>query len=200
MREHTDNKPYAWAKYLIYDQVLFCYIKYRKAGVWVMKMAFILFDGMTTLDLTGFTEAITWLGILNAVENVSWDFCGIKEEITDDRGMIIKTKNVYVDLSQYDLIFVPGGMTTRQLRNDEEFLLWLQTAKDVKYKVSVCTGALFLGASGFLNGKKATTNPSAYELLAPYCSEVVNTRIVRDGTVFTGGGVSSSIDLGLFYS
>ncbi|CAH1201928.1 hypothetical protein PAECIP111893_01773 [Paenibacillus plantiphilus] len=28
-----------------------------------MKMAFVLFDGMTTLDLTGFFEAVTWIGI-----------------------------------------------------------------------------------------------------------------------------------------
>src|ERR1700730_1314678 len=142
-----------------------------------MKMTFILFDVMTTLDLTGCTEAITWLGISNAVENVSWDFCAIHEEITDDRGMTIKINNVSLDLSAYDLIFVPGGMATRQLRYDMDFLSWLQTAKDVKYKVSVCTGALLLGASGFLDGKKATTNPSAYELLAPYCLEVIKTRI-----------------------
>ncbi len=44
----------------------------------------------------------------------------------------------------------------------------------------------------------ATTNPSAYELLTPYCTEVVKARIVRDGNTFTGGGVSASIDLGLY--
>jgi cyclohexyl-isocyanide hydratase len=68
----------------------------------------------------------------------------------------------------------------------------------VEYKVSVCTGALLLGAAGFLQGKRATTNRSAYELLAPYCSEVVKARVVRDGRIFTGGGVSASIDLGLY--
>jgi hypothetical protein len=46
--------------------------------------------------------------------------------------------------------------------------------------------------------EKATTNPSSYELLEPYCLEVVQTRIVRDGHIFTAGGVSSSIDLGLY--
>jgi cyclohexyl-isocyanide hydratase len=163
-----------------------------------MKMAFICFNQMTMLDLTGFTEAITWLGILKAKENVSWDFCAASEEITDDRGMIIKIKHILPDLSKYDLIFIPGGMSTRQLRYDVDFLLWLKTAKVVEYKVSVCTGALLLGAAGFLNGKKATTNPSAYELLAPYCLEVIKTRIVRDGHIFTGGGVSSSLDLGLY--
>ncbi|NOU92089.1 DJ-1/PfpI family protein [Paenibacillus sp. LMG 31456] len=163
-----------------------------------MKMAFVLFDQMTTLDFSGFFEAVTWLKILNAMDNVSWDLCSTKEEIKDDRGMTIKINHVRPDLSAYNLLFIPGGMATRQLQYDKDFVSWLQTAQDVKYKVSVCTGALLLGAAGFLSEKRATTNPSAYELLVPYCSEVVKERVVRDGNVFTGGGVSTSIDLGLY--
>ena len=163
-----------------------------------MKIAFILFDKMTTLDFVGFYEAITWMGILKAKENVQWDFCSNKVEIKDDRGLTVKVDHVFPVLSIYDLIFIPGGLSTRQLRFDAEFISWIQTARDVEYKVSVCTGALILGAAGFLNDKKATTNPSAYELLAPYCSEIVKERFVRDGNIFTGGGVSASIDLGLY--
>jgi transcriptional regulator GlxA family with amidase domain len=164
-----------------------------------MKMAFILFDQMTSLDFVGFFEAVTWLRILNAVDHVSWDLCSTKKEITDDRGMTIKMNQVSPDLSGYDLLFIPGGMATRQLRNNADFISWLQTAKDVTYKVSVCTGALLLGAAGFLERKRATTNPSAYDLLHPYCAEVVKARVVRDGHIFTGGGVSASIDLGLYF-
>ncbi|SEB87934.1 DJ-1/PfpI family protein [Paenibacillus sp. GP183] len=163
-----------------------------------MKIAYILFEKMTTLDFVGFYEAVSWLRILNVKEDVSWDLCANHEEITDDRGMTIKVKHVYPDLSKYDLIFIPGGMPTRELRYDAEFVSWIQSARNVEYKVSVCTGALLLGAAGFLTGKMATTNPSAYELLIPYCTEVVKARIVRDGNTFTGGGVSASIDLGLY--
>ncbi len=163
-----------------------------------MKIAYILFDKMTTLDFVGFYEAVSWLNIFKVKEDMSWDLCANKEEIVDDRGMTIKVKHVYPDLSQYDLIFIPGGMSTRELRYDPAFMSWIGSARDVEYKVSVCTGALLLGAAGFLSGKKATTNPSAYDLLAPYCSEVVKARIVRDGNTFTGGGVSASIDLGLY--
>ncbi|MCU6794958.1 DJ-1/PfpI family protein [Paenibacillus sp. WQ 127069] len=163
-----------------------------------MKMAYILFDKMTTLDFVGFYEAVSWLSILKAKEGVTWDLCSNKEEITDDRGMTIKIKHVNPDLSDYDLIFIPGGMPTRELQYDTEFVSWIQSARDVQYKVSVCTGALLLGAAGFLHGKMATTNPSAYELLTPYCSQVIKARIVRDGDTFTGGGVSASIDLGLY--
>ncbi len=164
-----------------------------------MKMAFILFDGMTTLDFAGFYEAVTWMGILGAKENVSWDFCSNKEKIVDDRGLTMAVRQVCPDLSVYDLIFIPGGMPTRQLRFDTDFVSWIRTARDSEYKASVCTGALLLGAAGFLTGKKATTNPSAYDLLAPYCAEVTRERYTRDGNIFTGGGVSASIDLGLYF-
>ncbi|MCR8630266.1 DJ-1/PfpI family protein [Paenibacillus radicis (ex Xue et al. 2023)] len=163
-----------------------------------MKMAFILFDQMTTLDFVGFYDAITRLRILKLMEDVSWDVCATQSEVTDELGIKMKIEHVSPDLSQYDLIFVPGGIGTRKLKDDVQFLRWLKTANNVQYKVSVCTGALLLGAAGFLSGRRATTNPQAYDFLEPYCEEVVRARIVRDGNVITGGGVATSIDLGLY--
>jgi cyclohexyl-isocyanide hydratase len=89
-------------------------------------------------------------------------------------------------------------MGTRKLRYDEEFVSWLRQAAGARYLVSVCTGSLLLGAAGFLRHRKATTHPNAYELLEPYCEEVVRTRIVKHGNLITGGGVSTSIDLALY--
>lgn len=163
-----------------------------------MRMAFVLFDGMTSMDFVGFYEAVTWLGILGAKDDVSWTFCADKPEVTDDRGLTMTADEVLPDLGGFDLVFLPGGMPTRQLRFDEAFMNWIRTAHAVPYKVSVCTGALLWGAAGFLEGKKATTNASAYDLLAPYCAEVIAARVVRDGDVITGGGVTASIDLGLY--
>lgn len=163
-----------------------------------MKIAYILFDGMTALDFAGFYDAVSRLKLLKIQEELSWDLCANKREIADDRGMTLLIKHVCPDLSGYDLIFIPGGFATRELRDDREFVSWIQSARDVRYKVSVCTGALLLGAAGFLRDRRATTNPSAYELLAPYCAEVVKARIVRDGDTITGGGVAASIDLGLY--
>ncbi|TYP72479.1 DJ-1/PfpI family protein [Paenibacillus methanolicus] len=163
-----------------------------------MKIAFVLFDGMTTLDFSGFFDAMTQLNRVPGTGGVSWRFCALTERIVDDRGLAMQANAVAGDLTDFDLVFVPGGMATRQLRHDETFLAWLRTAEGVPWKASVCTGALLMGAAGWLNGKRATTNKSAYELLAPYCSEVVRERYVRDDRVFTGGGVSASIDLGLF--
>ncbi|MBE1447456.1 DJ-1/PfpI family protein [Paenibacillus sp. OAS669] len=165
-----------------------------------MKIAFIVFEKMTTLDFVGFFEPMTRLSLYKnrLREELQWDLCGIQEEVKDDRGMTIKVNKIRPDLSEYDMIFVPGGYATRTLRNDVNFISWLQTAKDSALKVSVCTGALLLGAAGWLHGKRATSNPSAYDLLTPYCKEVAASRIVKDGNVITGGGVAASLDVGLF--
>lgn len=61
----------------------------------------------------------------------------------------------------------------------------------------MCTGALLLGAAGFLRGKKATTHPAEYEALRPYCAEVVRQRIVDQDSVITAGGVTAAVDVGL---
>jgi cyclohexyl-isocyanide hydratase len=96
------------------------------------------------------------------------------------------------------MIVVPGGFGTRALQHDKAFMQWLRSAAPVKLKTSVCTGGLLLGSAGFLAGKRATTHPSAFEELKPYCATViVDHRIVDEGGVVTAQGVTASVDLGL---
>ncbi|BAU28872.1 cyclohexyl-isocyanide hydratase [Aneurinibacillus soli] len=163
-----------------------------------MKIAFILFEQVTSLDFVGFYDGITRLKTMGFIEDLSWDLCAFSEQVNDDRGITYNVHNVRPDLSAYDLIFIPGGMGTRTLIHVPEFIDWIKTAKEVPYKVSVCTGSLLLGAAGFLEGKKATTHPSASALLSLYTEQIKNERIVRDGNIITGGGVATSVDLGLY--
>ncbi|MCL6459795.1 MAG: DJ-1/PfpI family protein [Gorillibacterium sp.] len=163
-----------------------------------MRIALVLFNGVTFLDFIGFYDVINRLNQFEETKGTTWDICGLSAEISDELGLTVKVNKVKPDLSEYDLLFVPGGMGTRKLRFDEEFIAWLRQADKAKYKVSVCTGALLLGAAGFLQDKKATTHPGAYDLLEPYCQKVIRTRIVRDGDLITAGGVSTSIDLALY--
>ncbi|QHW31681.1 DJ-1/PfpI family protein [Paenibacillus rhizovicinus] len=163
-----------------------------------MRIAFILFDGVTFLDFVGFYDVITRLRFFEKTKDASWDICAMQEEITDELGMTMKANRVRPDLSAYDLIFVPGGLGTRELRNETAFADWLKGAEKARYLVSVCTGSLLLGAAGFLADVRATTHPFAYDLLAPYCKEVVQARIVHEGNRITGGGVATSVDLGLY--
>ncbi|MCR8843300.1 DJ-1/PfpI family protein [Paenibacillus sp. SC116] len=163
-----------------------------------MKIGFVLFNGITFLDFIGFYDVIYRLNMFVKTQGTTWDICGLTEEITDELGFTVKVTKVKPDLSQYDLLYVPGGIGTRKLRYDKEFIDWLKQAEKVETIVSVCTGALLLGAAGFLENKKATTHPNAYDLLEPYCEEVVHARIVKDGNVITAGGVATAIDLALY--
>ncbi|AWB45551.1 thiamine biosynthesis protein ThiJ [Paenibacillus sp. CAA11] len=163
-----------------------------------MRIALVLFNGVTFLDFVGFYDVIHRLNLFDQTKGTTWDICGLTEEVTDELGMKVKVNVIKPDLSEYDLVFIPGGMGTRKLKDDIGFIDWMKTAEPVKYKVSVCTGSLLWGAAGFLKDKKATTHPNVYDLLEPYCLEVIKSRIVKDSNVITAGGVATSIDLGLF--
>jgi transcriptional regulator GlxA family with amidase domain len=163
-----------------------------------MQIAFILFQDITALDLVGIYDPITRLKSMGLLAALSWDICAREEYVRDDRGILLAPTKVAKDLSQFDVLVVPGGFGTRALRRDSEFICWLQTASSASLKVSVCTGALLLGAAGFLKGRTATTHPNAFEELREYCEQVVDRRIVDAGDVITGGGVSSAIDVGLY--
>lgn len=170
----------------------------NKKGSMQMKIALVLFNGVTFLDFIGFYDIIYRLNQFDRTKGTTWDICGLTEEVTDELGLRVKVNVIMPDLSGYDLVFIPGGMGTRALRHDQKFIDWIRTAECVAYKVSVCTGSLLWGAAGFLKEKKATTHPNVYNLLEPYCLEVVKTRIVKHDNVITAGGVATSIDLGLF--
>ena len=162
-----------------------------------MKAAFIAFERMTFLDFIGFYDAVTRLKSMKINEDFEWRTCALTQQVTDDRGLKIEADSVAQSLADYDLLFVPGGFGTRALQHDAAFVQWLQTAAGAPLKVSVCTGALLLGAAGYLKGLRATTHPAAYKELEPYCKTVVQARVVDEGHVITGRGVSTSIDLGL---
>jgi transcriptional regulator GlxA family with amidase domain len=163
-----------------------------------MKIAFIVFNGITWLDLIGVYDPVTRLKAYNYIPDLSWDVCAFTTTAADNNGLEIipdKTRN---NLAEYDAIIIPGGHGTRKLQFDTDFINWIKTAENTAYKISICTGSLILGAAGFLKEKKATTNYQEYEALKPYCKEVSTDRVVDDNNVITAGAVSASIDLGLY--
>ncbi len=162
-----------------------------------MKAALVVFDRMTSLDFIGFYDPITRLKSMKIMEDFEWRICSVTRRVVDDRGLGLEADAVAEPLDSYDMVFVPGGFGTRSLQRDGSFVDWLKTARSAPLKMSVCTGALLFGAAGFLQGRRATTHPSAYEELEPYCAAVVKERVVDEGDIITARGVSSAIDLGL---
>ena len=84
------------------------------------------------------------------------------------------------------------------LLNDEETLDFVRRqAAGARYVTSVCTGSLVLGAAGLLHGKRATSHWMSLPMLAAFGCEPVAERVVVDGNVITGGGVTAGIDFAL---
>lgn len=165
-----------------------------------MKVAFVVYQGMTALDFIGVYDPVTRLKSMGFIPNLQWEICAYSQEVSDDKELRFIPTKVGEFLQDYDIVIIPGGVTSIILKliNNTEFITWITTSKPCKLKVSVCTGSLLLGAAGFLEGKKATTHPNAFNELQKFCAEVVDKRIVDEGEVITGRGVTSSIDLGLY--
>jgi transcriptional regulator GlxA family with amidase domain len=66
-----------------------------------------------------------------------------------------------------------------------------------RYLTSVCTGSLLLGAAGLLQGRRATCHWAFRELLPQFGARADEARVVRDGNLISGGGVTAGIDMAL---
>ncbi len=163
-----------------------------------MKIAYIVFDGITLLDFIGIYDPVSRLRSIQFLPNLHWDICAMTSEVKDPFGFSIKANKVQNNLNGYDVIIIPGGSGIRKLVHDKAFINWLQTASAVPLKCSVCTGSLLLGAAGFLEGKKATTHFNQYDTLTQYGCTVSDEKIVDDGNIITAGAVSSSLQLGIY--
>jgi cyclohexyl-isocyanide hydratase len=162
-----------------------------------MKAAFVIFDRLTALDLIGLYDPITRLHSMGFRPDFGWEFCALEKSVRDARGLEILATCVGDSLEGFDVLLVPGGFGTADLVKDSAFLDWLRTGDRVPLKASVCTGALLLGAAGWLRDRAATTHPNSYRELAAYCREVKQERVVDAGDVITGRGVTAAIDVGL---
>ncbi|PRY46492.1 DJ-1/PfpI family protein [Umezawaea tangerina] len=103
-----------------------------------------------------------------------------------------------------DVLVVPGGGRyteqagpgVRRLMADRAFLRRLADA-DVLH-AGICTGVMVLAAAGLTRGRNATTHTVAKPDLAALGTTVVDARVVDDGDLVTGGGVTSGLDVALW--
>ena len=163
-----------------------------------MKIAFVMYDGMTLLDFAGVYDPVTRLKSMGFLDTLQWDTCARTEKVLSTEGVIIIPDRVENNLAEYDYVILPGGDGIKNLMQDKEFLRWITVTSDTTTMVAVCGGSLLLGAAGMLRTKRATTHPQLMEFLRRFALEVSPDRIVDEGTVITAGGVTSAIDLGLY--
>jgi len=84
------------------------------------------------------------------------------------------------------------------MMRDEGLVDWVRTAHETsQWTCSVCTGSLVLGAAGILDGLQATTHWASMDLLGSTGARPTARRVVEQGKVITGAGVSAGIDMAL---
>jgi cyclohexyl-isocyanide hydratase len=157
------------------------------------RAGFLLFPRLTQLDLTGPYQVLASLP--GAETHLIWK---TREPVVAEHGLAIVPTATFADCPPLDLICVPGGVGVNAILGDRETLAFLRRmAAGARYVTSVCTGALALGAAGLLRGKRATTHWMSLDMLRAFGAEPVAARVVVDGNLITGGGVTAGIDFGL---
>jgi putative intracellular protease/amidase len=159
-----------------------------------MKIAILVFPRLTALDAVGPYE------VLSRIPGSTLTFVAPDPgELRTDTGRLGITADASIDdLTDPDVLVVPGGTGNRALLGDDRVLDWVRTVDESStWTTSVCTGFLVLGAAGILDGKRATSHWAYRESLREYGAEPVAERVVEDGKLITAAGVSAGIDMAL---
>ncbi|MDB5982970.1 MAG: protease [Pseudomonas sp.] len=158
-----------------------------------LHIGLLVFANVQQLDLTGPYEVFASLPDVNVY--LIWKNL---EPVTSSTGLTLMPTIDFAHCPALDVICVPGGRGVDALMEDPETLAFIQRqAKDARFVTSVCTGALVLGAAGLLRGRRATTHWASQGLLQSLGAIAVHERVVRDGNLMTGGGITAGIDFAL---
>jgi transcriptional regulator GlxA family with amidase domain len=158
------------------------------------QIAILLFEDFDVMDVSGPYEVLRWL------PNSSVSFVATQRGpvTSEGNGLALVADHAISELPRPDVVIVPGGAGELQARDNSEICDWLRAAQAAgAWTVSVCTGALLLGAAGLLRGKRATTYWMAMDELAQFGATPTAARYVFDGKLVTSAGVSAGIDMAL---
>lgn len=156
-------------------------------------VVFALYDRVTQLDFTGPYE-VFWR--LPHARCVMASASG--GDIRADGGLTIANVQRLADIPNADLVCVPGGFGVIEAMEDSAFIGEVRRlAEGARYVTSVCSGSLVLGAAGLLDGKRAACHWAWRDLLPAFGAIEDEGRVVHDGNVITGGGVTAGIDMAL---
>jgi cyclohexyl-isocyanide hydratase len=158
-----------------------------------IRVAFLLFPGVTQLDLTGPAQ------VLSRMRGARIDLvAAMRDPVMTDAGFAILPTATFADVLHADILCVPGGFGTGDAMADPATRDWVaRVGAGADWVTSVCTGSLILGAAGLLDGYRATTHWASLAYLALWGATPVAERVVFDRNRVTGGGVTAGIDFAL---
>ena len=156
-------------------------------------VVFALYPRITQLDFTGPAEVFARLpGAELTLASATGG------PLAADGGIVFANVVPLAQVTECALLCVPGGFGCAAAMEDPLYLAAVQRlAAQARYVTSVCTGSLLLGAAGLLRGRRAACHWAFRELLSLFGAIADPARVVRDGNVITGGGVTAGIDMAL---
>jgi len=159
-----------------------------------VKIAILLYQEMTALDAIGPYE------VLSRIPNAEVRFAAEKKGLirTDTGFLRLSADCDLSDVSEADILLVPGGPGDRRVQQSPSVLDWIRMIHEqTRFTTSVCTGSLILGAAGLLKDLRATTHWARMEALRNLGAEPTSERVVEQGKIVTAAGVSAGIDMAL---
>jgi len=157
------------------------------------RIVFILYPRLTQLDFTGPYEVLARVPNTEAI--IASKDGGV---LQTEMGLAFADLTKLSDVASADMIMIPGGPGQTEAMQDQAFMAEVKRlGEGATYITSVCTGSLILAAAGLITGKRAGSHWAYRELLAMFGAIPDDARVVRDGNVITGGGVTAGIDIAL---
>lgn len=170
-----------------------------------MHMTFLLYEGIEPVDLAAIGVISMARRVIPGLsyETVSFD----RQPVLLANGLQVLPGRSFDEISEVDVLLVPGGPGWRAASTDERVLKFVRRVADGAIVCSVCTGAMILAEAGVLDGLRATTK---FEVVPPEASPLKELQerypsirsdaalIVDNGRVVTGGGVTLCIDATLY--
>jgi len=166
-----------------------------------MMFEILIYDGFDDLDAIGVLEPMKMSGLSVCLKSLHE-----QSAVKTSSGTRIIPHGKFDLQNSPDVLIVPGGGWLA--RSSEGAYAEAKAGQILSvlrsfhaaggHLAAVCTGVLLLGKAGLLAGRPATTNHAAISDLESMKANIVRARIVDDYDIVTAGGITSSIDLGLW--
>ena len=151
------------------------------------KVAVILANGFEEI------EALTVVDVLRRA-NITCHMVGFEDTVTGSHAIQVQADRVFDgNLSEYEMIVLPGGMPgSAHLRDNEQLITELQKFEKIGKKVAaICAAPIALNQAGLLEGRNFTCYDGVQEQIAN--SHYHKETVVVDGNVITSRGPATAL-------
>ena len=161
----------------------------------IKEIGILVYDGVNSMDVMGPRY------VLGQIMGANTRLISTKAgSIKTVMGVELVPDTTIEHVNSLDILVIPGGFKgTIEKAYDESLHAWIREIdQTTTYTAAVCTGGWILGATGLLEGKKATTNwYRAEEMLKKYGAHFTQERYTQDGKYWTAAGVTAGMDMAL---